>query len=306
MPTASGIFHCRVRRIKTSVHVDHDCEEDEGSIGESRLRFRIGTGGDLNIIKLVVVGERDVRNTSLLKTYTTDHFFDYFLNKDGYGYTAPVKIAKEAPFEQLVWGMENIKVGVVGDRGVGKTCLYITNSINRFPSADFFRIAKPGWDYATQVKVAEEIYTLHPWETAGQEDNESDRLRFHHYYSTDIFLVCFSVCDPASFRNAEEKWVPKIKRHCRNIPFLLVGTQVDLRYDGAVVDELAKNKETPVSKEAGEMLAKGLNAARYMECSALTGEGVKNVFNEATMQFIECEKKRIKKAKSIKRGCVVL
>ena len=140
------IFHCRVRRIKTSVHVDQDCEEYEGSVGKSRLRIRIGTEGDLNIIKLVVVGERDVRNTSLLKTYTTDHFSDYFLNKDGYGYTAPVKIAKEAPFEQLVWGMENIKVGVVGDRGVGKTCLYITNSINRFPSADFCRIAKPGWD----------------------------------------------------------------------------------------------------------------------------------------------------------------
>ena len=247
-----------------------------------------------------------MRKTSLLKTYTTDHFSDYFLNKDGYGYTAPVKIAKEAPFKQLVWGMENIKVGVVGDRGVGKTCLYITNSINRFPSADFFRIAKPGWDYATQVKVAEEIYTFHPWETAGQEDNESDRLRFHHYYSTDIFLVCFSVCDPASFRNVEEKWVPKIKHHCPNIPFLLVGTQVDLRYDRAVLDKLAKNKEKPVSKEEAEMLATSLKAAKYVECSALTGEGIKNVINEALIHDLKCRKEDAKKAELVKRGCSLL
>ena len=153
------------------------------------------------------------------------------------------------------------------------------------------------------MKIAEETYTVQLWETACQEG--CDRLRPLGYPNTTVFLVCFSVADPHSFKNVQEKWVPEIKHHCPNVPFLLVGTQVDLRYDRAVLDKLAKNKETPVSKESGEMLAKSLNAAKYMECSALTGEGVKNVFDEATMQFIEYEKKR-HKAKSIKRGCVVL
>ena len=35
------------------------------------------------------------------------------------------------------------------------------------------------------------------------------------------------------------------------------------------------------------MLAKSLKAAKFMECSALTGEGIKN--------FFECGKKNVKK-----------
>ena len=38
---------------------------------------------------------------------------------------------------------------------------------------------------------------------AGQEDY--DRLRPLSYPSTDVFLVCFSIVNPASFENIKEK-----------------------------------------------------------------------------------------------------
>jgi cell division control protein 42 len=66
------------------------------------------------------------------------------------------------------------------------------------------------------------------------------------------------------------KWVPEILHQCQKTPFLLVGTQVDLREDTATLDELAKNKHRPVSHEQGEKLAKELKAVKYVECSALT------------------------------------
>ena len=50
----------------------------------------------------------------------------------------------------------------------------------------------------------------------------------------------------------------------------LVGTQIDLREDVATIDKLAKNKQKPLSNEAGEKLAKELRAVKYVECSALT------------------------------------
>ena len=49
-----------------------------------------------------------------------------------------------------------------------------------------------------------------------------------------------------------------------------VGTQIDLRDDAATIDKLAKNKQKPLSLEAGEKLAKELRAVKYVECSALT------------------------------------
>ena len=126
----------------------------------------------------------------------------------------------------------------------------------------------------------------------GQEDY--DRLRPLSYPQTDVFLVCFSVVSPSSFENVKEKvgpycwsgcrpslstiyltsyflqWVPEITHHCQKTPFLLVGTQIDLRDDAATVEKLAKNKQRVITIDQGEKLARELKAVKYVECSALT------------------------------------
>lgn len=66
------------------------------------------------------------------------------------------------------------------------------------------------------------------------------------------------------------QWVPEITHHCQKTPFLLVGTQIDLRDDAATIEKLAKNKQKAISGEQGEKLAKELKAVKYVECSALT------------------------------------
>ena len=66
------------------------------------------------------------------------------------------------------------------------------------------------------------------------------------------------------------QWVPEITHHCQKTPFLLVGTQIDLRDDAATIEKLAKNKQKPITFEQGEKLAKELKAVKYVECSALT------------------------------------
>lgn len=66
------------------------------------------------------------------------------------------------------------------------------------------------------------------------------------------------------------QWVPEITHHQQKTPFLLVGTQIDLRDDPATMEKLAKIKQKPVSLEQGEKLAKELKAVKYVECSALT------------------------------------
>ena len=193
-----------------------------------------------------------------------------------------------------------IKLVVVGDGGkrVGKTSLLITYSTNKFPSE---YVPHTFDNYAVAVAIAGKTYQLRLMDTFGQDDWHI--LRPLSYPNTSIFLVCFSVVHPPSFENVQEMWVPEISLHCPDTPFLLVGTQVDLRGDRATLDKLDKNKEKPISKEEGEILAKSLKAAKYVECSALTGEGVKNVFDEAFSHHLESVKKS---RPSKKAGCLVM
>lgn len=115
----------------------------------------------------------------------------------------------------------------------------------------------------------------------GQEDY--DRLRPLSYPQTDVFLVCFSVTSPASFENVKEKWFPEVHHHCPGVPCLIVGTQIDLRDDPQVMEKLQRQKQRPVASEMGERLARELGAVKYVECSALTQKGLKNVFDEVSL-----------------------
>ncbi|KAJ8021842.1 Cdc42-like [Holothuria leucospilota] len=133
--------------------------------------------------------------------------------------------------------------------------------------------------------IGGEPYTLELCDTVGQEDY--DRFRPLSFPQTAVFLVCFSVVSPSSFENVKEKWQPEITRHCPSTPFLLVGTKIDLRDDSTVIDRLHRDNQKPITVEQGENLAKELEAFKYVECSALTQEGLKNVFDEAILAAFE-------------------
>ena len=63
--------------------------------------------------------------------------------------------------------------------------------------------------------------------------------------------------------------------------FTQVGTQIDLRDDPQVLQDLHKRKQKPISSEMGQKRAAKLGACGYQECSAVTLQGIKDVFDEA-------------------------
>lgn len=178
--------------------------------------------------------------------------------------------------------MQTLKCVVVGDGAVGKTCLLISYTTNQFP-ADYVPTVFD--NYAVTVMIGDEPYTLGLFDTAGQEDY--DRLRPLSYPSTDVFLVCFSVIAPPSFENVKEKWFPEVHHHCPGVPCLVVGTQIDLRDDKVIIEKLRRQRLRPITAEQGERLARELKAVKYVECSALTQRGLKNVFDEAIVAALE-------------------
>jgi len=192
--------------------------------------------------------------------------------------------------------MQAIKCVVVGDGAIGKTCLLISYTTNAFPGEYIPTVFD---NYSANVMVDNKPINLGLWDTAGQEDY--DRLRPLSYPQTDVFLVGFSVISPASFENVRAKWVPEIQHHCPTTPMMLVGTKLDMREDKETLNRLAEKKLSPISTEQGTQMAKEIRAVKYMECSALTQKGLKDVFDEAIRAVITPKEQPKKK----RGGCLI-
>jgi Ras-related C3 botulinum toxin substrate 1 len=139
-------------------------------------------------------------------------------------------------------------------------------------------------------------------DTAGQEDY--DRLRPLSYPQTDVFLLCFSVISPSSFHNVLTKWYPELNRYCPTASILLVGTKTDMRDHKQTLARLQERGETPITYEQGVERAKQISAAKYVECSAKTQKGLKNVFDEAIRSSIIASSAPMKKKKKV--SCIVM
>uniref|UniRef100_A0A8I3WHV8 Transforming protein RhoA n=1 Tax=Callithrix jacchus TaxID=9483 RepID=A0A8I3WHV8_CALJA len=170
------------------------------------------------------------------------------------------------------------KLVIVGDGVCGKTCLLIVFSKDQFPEVYVPTVFE---NYVADIEVDGKQVELALWDTAGQEDY--DRLRPLSYPDTDVILMCFSIDSP------------DIKHFCPNVPIILVGNKKDIRNDEHTRRELDKMKQEPVKPEEGRAMANRIGAFGYMECSAKTKDGVREVFEMATRAALQarCGKKKI-------------
>ena len=128
------------------------------------------------------------------------------------------------------------------------------------------------------------------WDTAGQEDY--DRIRPLSYPDTDVFIVCFALDNPESLDNINSKWIPELKHHSKNAKIILVGTKFDLR---------KSSREDCIPESKGRNASKEIEAFKYIECSAMTQDGLYEVFDTAIKAVLAPEILRPNK-----RKCIIL
>ncbi|ORZ21052.1 P-loop containing nucleoside triphosphate hydrolase protein [Lobosporangium transversale] len=170
------------------------------------------------------------------------------------------------------------KLVIVGDGACGKTSLLSVFTLGYFPKNYNPTVFE---NFVTDVKIDGKPVQLALWDTAGQEAYE--RLRPLSYTKAHVILIGYSVDTPDSLDNVTSKWIQEVQVYCPDTPVILVGMKKDLRdeYEQAANTEQPKTTRFVTTAEA-ERVAQEIGARNHLECSALTGDGVDDVFEAAT------------------------
>ena len=163
------------------------------------------------------------------------------------------------------------KLIVVGDCGVGKTCLVIKAIKNYFE--DLYA-PTVGFEFLSfQVKINDQTIKLQIWDTCGQEIYRSLITSF--YRNSSLAIIVYSIDNANSYKNLE-LWFNDIKTHSNpDIKIILIGNKVDLE------------DKREVSKEMGEQFCNVNKLSLFMETSAKTGFNAENLFMEAAIMLYQ-------------------
>jgi small GTP-binding protein len=158
-----------------------------------------------------------------------------------------------------------MKVVIVGDTQVGKTCMISYLVSNTFKSYSPPTIGAAFQTYC--VTTSQGPTTLQIWDTAGQEKYRA--LAPMYYRSADIAILVYDVTQLPTFQ-ALDQWCAELaEKGPANLEVVIVGNKIDLA------------EERAVETSAGKAFAAEHGAKWYTEVSAKTGVGIFDLFVKA-------------------------
>ena len=159
----------------------------------------------------------------------------------------------------------SFKIIVIGDSGVGKSCLTTQAVRNNFE--EFYQ-ATVGFEFLTfNLRINNNVVKLQIWDTCGQEVYKS--LISNFYRNSSLALIIYAINNKDSFQHAEN-WLNDLKNQSNpNVRVFLVGNKSDLE------------DQRVITKEEGERFKEEKKLDRFIETSAKTGENARGALLEA-------------------------
>jgi Ras-related protein Rab-1A len=163
-----------------------------------------------------------------------------------------------------------IKVVVVGDSGVGKSCLLLRYCDDTYTDS---YISTIGVDFKIKTfDIGNKTIKLQVWDTAGQERFRT--IVTSYYRGSNAVMIVYDITDIASFDHIPQ-WLNEINQMCSSaLPKILVGNKSDMTNRRAVSFENAK-----AFAEAHSM--------EYIETSAKNNSAVNDAFHRLSEITVE-------------------
>lgn len=171
-----------------------------------------------------------------------------------------------------------LKVVILGDGGVGKSCLMNRFVSNQFDEHSFHTI---GVEFLNKdIDIDNETYTLQIWDTAGQERFRTLRTPF--YRGSDICMLTYAIDDKHSFRNLN-MWKNEFLHYAdikepSQFPFIVIGNKSDI-----------STSEREVTTMEMETWCSENGIISCIETSAKEATNVQEAFKIAVKQWLRAE-----------------
>jgi len=182
---------------------------------------------------------------------------------------------------------EGIKITLLGNPGVGKTCIISRYVENTFVENNESTI---GANYSEKIiKKGDQEVQLNIWDTAGQEKFHS--LGKHFYKDSYVVCLVYDITNQESLDSLKSIWYPDLLKYGEKYTVLaVVGNKCDL-YESDILanEEQAKN------------FAKEINAT-FMLTSAKSGDGIEKLFETLTDIYLGPEFNKKAREMIKKRG----
>ena len=159
--------------------------------------------------------------------------------------------------------VQNIKIALIGDSGVGKSCIALRYTTNEFNDN---YISTNGAAYSTKIiQHGSDSIQLDIWDTAGQERFRSLGRRF--YKDAFIVLLVYDITNAESFNNIKEVWYPELKNSGESNPVIGVAGNKSDQYES----------EETVNEEEARKYSESINGV-FELVSAKTGNNIDILF----------------------------
>ena len=165
------------------------------------------------------------------------------------------------------------KAVLVGDSGVGKTCIiqrYVNNDYNENTEST----STSTYSYKTlDFKQYNKSISLDIWDTAGQELYRA--LAKNFYLNASIGILVYDIRRKESFESIKDYWYEQVKTSGEeNMVFGVVGNKCDLF------------QEEKVSEDEGKKFAKEIGAV-FQLTSCKENIGIDELFQQCAQKFME-------------------
>ena len=160
--------------------------------------------------------------------------------------------------------MPSAKVVLVGDAGVGKTCICERLTKDSFIDSNAPTIGAANFSVSIETDRGKIEFNI--WDTAGQEKYRS--LAPMYFAGSQAAILVFDLTSEQSLTALDSFFDILQQRAPPDCVYVLVGNKSD------------KTQERTVSREMAENYQSRIGAAFYIETSAMTGEGVQELFNQ--------------------------